>query len=262
MAVHATLSVWTAGLGVHTHPVPSCSNLHKWWLSQIEWPGCQSLISLTEDWWPIYFFITSHYALGTLFFIIFFYPTVLSISFPLFFHIFFLALLPSFSANLSFPPLLWETWFAESDWVCQSDIASLITEAQSPSEGHINRWGAMVHTRLRESVPVSSPHLPFTQNVCVFNTTLIPSKTHNLRHHQKRMHFILNLSYSNKITSRTFQLEMTVFFLNASLPLATNTWPSIIWRLPHEMWALLINFIIAHWHFSDVFLITLIDSFE
>lgn len=180
----------------------------------------------------------------------------------LFSHFFFLALLPSFSANLSFPPLLWETWFAESDWVCQSDIASLITEAQSPSEGHINRWGAMVHTRLRESVPVSSPHLPFTQNVCVFNTTLIPSKTHNLRHHQKRMHFILNLSYSNKITSRTFQLEMTVFFLNASLPLATNTWPSIIWRLPHEMWALLINFIIAHWHFSDVFLITLIDSFE
>lgn len=43
MAIHVTLSVWTAGLGVHTHPVPSCSNLHKWWLSQIEWPGCQAL---------------------------------------------------------------------------------------------------------------------------------------------------------------------------------------------------------------------------
>lgn len=84
MAVHATLSVWTAGLGVHTHPVPSCSNLHKWWLSQIEWPGCQSLISLTEDWWPIYFFITSHYALGTSFFIPLFFQSV-SLSFFTFF---------------------------------------------------------------------------------------------------------------------------------------------------------------------------------
>lgn len=32
------------------------------------------------------------------------------------------------------------------------------------------------------------------------------------------------------------------------------------WRLHDETWALLISFITAHWHFSDVFLITLIDS--
>lgn len=121
MAIHATLSVWTARLGVHTHPVPSCSNLHKWWLNQTEWPGCQSLISLTEDWWPIYFFITFHYALGTLFFIIF-SPTVLSVSFPLFFHIFFGFIALFFSKPVLFttPVGIMICWIrlSLSEWYC------------------------------------------------------------------------------------------------------------------------------------------------
>lgn len=27
---------------VHIHPVLDCSNLHKWWLSQVKWPECLS----------------------------------------------------------------------------------------------------------------------------------------------------------------------------------------------------------------------------
>lgn len=104
-------------LGPRSPPLAlNCINNN--WEGSSDLSACHS-ISLSVEWWVICFLIMFHSALGALFSIIF-SMTVLSVKPSSLFTFF----LPSFSE----PPLslLWEAGFSTADWVCQSDIASLI----------------------------------------------------------------------------------------------------------------------------------------
>lgn len=145
-----------------------------------------------------------------------------------------------FFSSPFFPPLLWETWFSVSDWVCQSDIASLrpTLPLKDIVIGGLSRhmpcwemvpWIWVTGVRPPTTMP-HHPHLPSTERLCVFNTTLLPSKTYNLTRKLQLPKAAAFYGYhfpqfksqqQKKKASRTFQLAITAL-LNASLPLAIH----------------------------------------
>ena len=95
--VLAENSAWTAGAGfISTQSLTALICTNDDWVRSSDLSACHT-VSLTEDWWVIYFLITSHSAPGTLFFIIF-SLAVLSVKPSLFslFSPFFLLYCPPF----------------------------------------------------------------------------------------------------------------------------------------------------------------------